>query len=66
MNNEENQWQNFKQMVANMTDDEFYEECINCRMISFGSCEGDDKDYFFDLINAYSENKYKNHEDYDE
>lgn len=62
----ENQWQNFKQMVADMTDNKFYEEVVSCRMISFGSCEGDDKEYFFDLINAYAENKYKAKAEVDE
>lgn len=59
-------WQNFKQMVADMTDNKFYEEVVSCRMISFGSCEGDDKEYFFDLINAYAENKYKAKAEVDE
>lgn len=43
----------FIKWVKSLTKDEFYEECVECRRISFGSSEGDDMDYFYMLVNAY-------------
>lgn len=45
-----------------MTDKEkeFYEECMDCRQISWGSLEGDDINYFYKLINEYADKKFEN------
>lgn len=48
----------FKKWVHNLSNTEFYDECVNCRSISYGSVDGDDPDYFYSLVDAYAENKY--------
>ena len=50
-------WDSFKKWVENMSDDDFYEECVECRNISWGTVENEDKESFFNLVNAYAENK---------
>lgn len=37
---------------------DFYEECMDCRQISFGTIDGDDIDKFYRLIDKYAESKY--------
>lgn len=37
---------------------DFYEECMDCRQISFGTIDGDDIDEFYRLIDEYAESKY--------
>lgn len=59
MEDNKEKWNKFKEWVKNLSDDEFYEESVDCRQISFGSLENDNKEYFFNLLNAYAENKYE-------
>lgn len=54
-------WNEFKEWIRGFSDDEFYEECVECRESCFHVDDelNDDKEYFFDLVNAYAENKYE-------
>lgn len=44
-----------------MTPDErkkFYDECMDCRVVSFGSIEAEEVDEFYRLIDEYADKKY--------
>ena len=36
----------------------FYDECMDCRVVSFGSIEAEEVDEFYRLINEYADKKY--------
>ena len=44
----------FIKWVKSLTKDEFYEECVECRLIRFGTLDGDNIDYFYNLVDAYA------------
>lgn len=54
---EDKEWNKFKEWVKNLSNEDFYDEVVECRQVSWGVIEDDNEEYFFSLVNAYAENK---------